>query len=395
MSIPVFHAPCVPACGESFHTRYNKRIMQEAALLRTPLYAAHTAARGKIVPFAGWEMPVQYAGVIAEVNAVRQGVGIFDVSHMGRVRVHGADAEAFLNRLTVNDVSKLMPGKAHYSLLCTDAGGVVDDVIVYRLGDAEFVVVVNASNRVKALAWMEAHRAGFAALFIEDETFHTGLIAVQGAGAVRMCDALSDADLTVLPRFGITETVIEGCPVMVARTGYTGEDGLELFCRADDCETLWNAAVVSGAVPCGLGARDTLRVEAALPLYGHEMDERTDPFAARLAWVVKTEKNAAFVGQTVLRTLKASPRDFVLVGVEMETRAVPRDGYLLLNDAGEVIGHVSSGTFSPTLGKGIALARVRAASGTVGAPVQVVVRDAEHAARIAPLPFYKRKATDA
>ncbi|MBC8142955.1 MAG: glycine cleavage system aminomethyltransferase GcvT [Armatimonadetes bacterium] len=370
--------------------------MQEAdALLRTPLYAAHVAARSKIVPFAGWEMPVQYAGVIAEVNAVRTGVGVFDVSHMGRVRVHGHDAEAFLNHLTANDVAKLTPGKAHYSLICTDAGGVVDDIIVYRLGASEFIVVVNASNRVKALAWFGTHRAGFPSLFIEDETFHTGLIAVQGAGAVAMCDALSDADLNGLPRFGITETVVAECPVMVARTGYTGEDGLELFCRDSDAETLWNTLVVRGAVCCGLGARDTLRVEAALPLYGHEMDERTNPFAARLAWVVKTEKPAAFVGQPILQTLKASPRDFVLVGVEMETRAVPRDGYVIFDDSGNIVGTVTSGTFSPTLGVGIALARVRAACGDVGTSVSVVIRDAKHAARIVPLPFYKRKATDA
>ena len=364
-------------------------------LLRTPLYAAHNAARAKIVPFAGWEMPVQYTGVIAEVGAVRQHAGIFDVSHMGRVRVHGADALAFLDYLTVNNVAGLTPGKAHYSLLCTDAGGVVDDVIVYRLGESEFVVVVNASNRVKALAWFETHRARFAHLYIEDETFHTGLIAVQGVNAVALCDALSDADLTVLPRFGITETAVADCPVMVARTGYTGEDGIELFCRAADAETLWNALAESGATPCGLGARDTLRIEAALPLYGHEMDERTDPFAARLAWVVKTDKPTPFVGQPVLQTLKAAEREHILVGVTMETRAIPRDDYPLLNGSGDAIGHITSGTFSPTLGKGIALARVRAGSGNTGDAVQVVVRETKHAARIAPLPFYKRKANNA
>ena len=336
-------------------------------------------------------MPVQYTGVLAEVNAVRSGVGMFDVSHMGRVRVHGSDAEPFLDHVSVNDVAKLRPGKAHYSLICTDAGGVVDDIIIYRIAATEFIMVVNAANRIRALAWFAAHRAPFSRLFIEDETFDTGLIAVQGKQAVALCDAISDADLTVLPRFGILHTSVDGSPAMVARTGYTGEDGVELFCRKNDAPVLWEVLREHGAVPCGLGARDTLRVEAALPLYGHEMDERTDPFAARLAWVVKTQKPGAFVGQAVLQMLKDAPRTLVLVGITMETRAVPRDGYAVLSASGELIGHVTSGTFSPTLGRGIALARVRGDAGTEGTPVQIVIRDARHAARIAPLPFYKRE----
>ncbi len=360
-------------------------------LLRTPLYDAHRQSGAKLVPFAGWEMPVQYkSGVISEVNAVRQNAGLFDVSHMGRVRVHGADALAFLQYISVNDVAKLTPGKAQYSLLCTDAGGVIDDIIVYRLGVSEFIVVVNASNRVKALAWFETHRSRFPHLAIEDETFLTGLIAVQGPKAVKLADSLSDADLTVLPRFGVTETAICDCPTMVARTGYTGEDGVELFCRNEDVETLWNALMKHGALPCGLGSRDTLRVEACLPLYGHEMDERTHPYEARLAWVVKTEKADPFVGQATLATLKSAPRDKVLVGVAMDGRAVPRDGYPVLDAAGEPVGHVTSGTFSPTLGKGIALARVRASASEVGTAIQVVIRDACHAAKVAALPFYKK-----
>ena len=360
-------------------------------LLRTPLFAAHTEAGGKIVPFAGWEMPVQYAGVIAEVNAVRTAVGMFDVSHMGRVRVHGADAGAFLDHITVNDVSKLSDNRAHYSLLCTDAGGVVDDIIVYRLAATDFIVVVNASNRVKALAWFDAHRTRFPHLAIEDETFDTALIAVQGKTAVALCSRISDGDLTVLPRFGITETSVDGAPAMVARTGYTGEDGVELFCRNADAPGLWHVLREHGVVPCGLGARDTLRVEACLPLYGHEMNETTHPFAARLAWVVKTEKAAAFVGQETLRTLKAAAPEKILVGITMETRAVPRDGYPVLSETGDVIGHVTSGTFSPTLGKGIALARVHAQHSSVSTPVSVVIRDAKHAARVAKTPFYKRE----
>ncbi|MBC8136854.1 MAG: glycine cleavage system aminomethyltransferase GcvT [Fibrella sp.] len=360
-------------------------------LLRTPLYEVHQNSGAKLVPFAGWEMPVQYkSGVITEVNAVRQHAGLFDVSHMGRVRVHGADALAFLQLISVNDVAKLSPGKAQYSLLCTDAGGVIDDIIVYRLGVSEFIVVVNASNRVKALAWFETHRTRFSHLAIEDETFLTGLIAVQGPNAVKLADSLSDADLTVLPRFGVTETAICDCPVMVARTGYTGEDGAELFCRNEDLETLWNALTTGGATPCGLGSRDTLRIEACLPLYGHEMDERTHPYQARLSWVVKTDKPDPFVGQATLATLKSAPRDKVLIGVAMEGRAVPREGYPVLDESGEPVGHVTSGTFSPTLGKGIALARVRADASAVGTAIQVVIRDVRHAANVAAVPFYKR-----
>ncbi len=360
-------------------------------LLRTPLYAAHARSGAKLVPFAGWEMPVQYpTGVIGEVNAVRQSVGLFDVSHMGRLRVYGADARAFLDRLTVSDIEKLAPGRARYSLLCTDAGGVIDDIIVYRLGEEEFIVVVNASNRIKALAWIGAHRAGFGHLTIQDETFDTGLIAVQGPNAVTLCDALSDADLTVLPRFGVLETCLGDVQVMVARTGYTGEDGVELFCRNIDLEMLWIVLMERGAVPCGLGARDTLRVEACLPLYGHEMDEGTDPFSARLAWVVRANKPAAFIGQATLAALESAPRDRVLIGLAMDGRAVPRDGYPVLNASGERVGHVTSGTFSPTLGKGIALARVLSGQSETGNAVQVVIRDVPHAAHIVPTPFYKR-----
>lgn len=367
--------------------------MQEATetLARTSLFDAHLAAGARIVPFAGWEMPVQYkSGVIAEVKAVRENFGLFDVSHMGRVRVHGADALAFLQSLTVNDVSKLAAGKSQYSLLCREAGGVIDDIIVYRLGANEFIVVVNASNRAKALHWMEAHRQAFSQLFIEDETLLTGLIAVQGPNAVKTVDSLSDADLTVLARFGVTETVVSNLPVMVARTGYTGEDGVELFCRAEDATALWCALIRAGGFPCGLGARDTLRIEAAYPLYGHEMDEHTHPYEARLGWVVKTDKSSDFSGKATLTTLKTAPPNKVLIGVTMEGRAVPRDGYPVETASGEVVGHITSGTFSPTLGKGIALARVSASQKT--APdelLHVVIRDVRHAARVTPLPFLK------
>lgn len=359
-------------------------------MLRTPLYEAHVQARARLVPFAGWEMPVQYQGVLEECRAVRQGTGLFDVSHMGRVRVRGKDAFAFLQYLTVNDVAKLATqgGQAQYSLFCRDAGGIIDDIIVYRLGASEFIVVVNASNRDKDLSWMRHHATG-RDLLLDDETLQTALIAVQGPHALALVDALSDRDLTRLGRFGLDETVVNGVPTLCARTGYTGEDGVEIFCRAEDAPALWQAFVQGGGTPCGLGARDTLRLEAALPLYGHEMDEHASPYEARLGWVVKIDKGD-FVGKNALGQLKGVGPRRPLVGLTMETRAIPRQGYGVFATNGDAIGVVTSGTFAPTTGKGIAFARVDRAHAAPGATVEVMIRDTRHAARVVPLPFYKR-----
>ena len=364
--------------------------LETARLLETPLHPQHVSAGGRRVSFGGWSMPVQYAGVLAEVQAVRTGTGLFDVSHMGRVRVRGAGALAFLQYLVVSDVA-LLPtagGGAQYSLLCREAGGIIDDIIIYRLGPEEFVVVVNASNATKDLSWIRHHSSGFDVV-IEDETEQTALIAVQGPRAVGLVDSLSDRDATVIPRFGVEQSIVADIPTMLARTGYTGEDGFELFCPADRAVDLWQALVRAGGVPCGLGARDTLRVEAALPLYGHEMDEHVIPFDARLSWVVKLNKTCDFIGKGVLTDLKTAPRRKALVGIEMVDRAIPRDGYSLLSPDGESIGRVTSGTFSPMRSKGIALACVSKATGAVGSAVDVVIRDARHTARVVPLPFYK------
>jgi aminomethyltransferase len=366
------------------------------ALLRTPLHDAHRKAGARLVPFAGWEMPVQYAGVLPEVKAVRESVGIFDVSHMGRVRVEGRRAADYLQFLTVNDVSKLPAagGSAQYSLLCADDGTIIDDIIVYRLEADEFIVVVNASNRDKDLAWMRAHLAKFDHVTLVDETHETALIAVQGPKAMTLMDALSDRDLSALPRFGLDETVVAGVQAMAARTGYTGEDGVELFCKAEHARALWQELCDKGATPCGLGARDTLRLEAALPLYGHEMDARTQPYEARLGWVVKTDKpGGEFVGGRALKELKDAPKRHVLVGIEMEGRAIPREGYPLLaagpSGSGDPVGHVTSGTFSPMRQKGVAMARVTAEHAAKGTSLDVLIREARHPARVVPLPFYK------
>jgi aminomethyltransferase len=327
------------------------------------------------------------------VKAVREGVGLFDVSHMGRVRVRGKHAFAYLQHLTVNDVSRLPAGggASQYSLLCREAGGVIDDIIVYRLGVNEFIVVVNASNREKDLGWMRSHTGPFSDLILEDETLDTALIAVQGPKAIDLVDKLSDRDVTIMPRFGLDETVVAGIPTLAARTGYTGEDGVELFCRADAAEKLWKALADAGGVPCGLGARDTLRLEAGLPLYGHEMDEHTQPYEARLGWVIRLEKDADFLGKNALKAIHSGPKKKTLVGLAMEGRAIPREGYSLFtgNQGTDAIGYVTSGTFSPTLGKGIAMARIDAAHAEKETPVDVLVRDTRHAAKVVRLPFYK------
>ncbi len=365
----------------------------EQILLQTPIFDAHQALGAKFCPFAGWNMPIQYAGVLLEVKAVRQAVGLFDVSHMGRVRVRGKDAFTYLQHLTVNDVSRLPPsgGASQYSLLCREAGSIIDDIIVYRLGVNEFIVVVNASNREKDLAWMRGHAAAFTDLILQDETIDTALIAVQGPMAIEMVDRLSDRDVTIMPRFGLDETVVAGIPTLAARTGYTGEDGVELFCRAADAEKLWNTLSEAGGVPCGLGARDTLRLEAGLPLYGHEMNEHTNPYEARLGWVVRLDKDADFLGRNALTAIHEAPKKKVLVGLTMEGRAIPREGYALFsgNLSTDVIGYVTSGTFSPTVGKGIAMARIEAAHSKKETFINVMIRDTRHGAKVVPLPFYK------
>ena len=335
-------------------------------------------------------MPVQYTGVLDEAKIVRERAGLFDVSHMGRVRVTGEGALDYLQSLVVSDVSALPEsgGMGQYSLLCLKNGGVIDDIIVYRLDPKEFIVVVNASNRDKDVAWMRNHAAAFD-VALEDETDATGLIAVQGPEAVRMIDGLSDQELRLLPRFGLNETVIAGAQVMAARTGYTGEDGFELFCRADEAESLWNALTAAGGKPCGLGARDALRLEAALPLYGHEMDESVHPFEARLGWTVKLDKPMDFLGKAALTQIKAAPRQKTLIGLEMDGRGIPRDGYPIQTPDGAKIGVVTSGTFSPMRQKGIAMARVDSPHAAKGTPLHVLIRDTPHPARVVALPFYK------
>ena len=357
--------------------------MTDPTLRRTPLHDAHIASGARMVPFAGWEMPVQYAGVLPEVKAVRESVGCFDVSHMGRLRIVGPGALGYVERLVVSDPSVLGDAQGQYSLMCNAEGGVIDDIIAYRMGPEEFRIVYNAGCLEKDRAWFAECAIGHDVV-LDDESDRTALIAVQGPAAID----LLGPEVAALPRFGIGTVAVLGFEVLAARTGYTGEDGAELFAPAETAEGLWNALLAAGVVPCGLGARDTLRVEAALPLYGHEMDETVDPFSARLGWVVKLDRVAPIQGGDALAARKAA-KPHVTIGVAIEGRGIPREGYSVRLPGGDTIGGITSGTFSPTLAKGIGLARVATGKVRVGDPIEVLIRDTPFPARVAKLPFVK------
>src|SRR3954470_16471840 len=270
------------------------------SLQRTPLYGCHLEAAARMVDFAGWEMPVQYTGVIEEHRAVRTAAGLFDVSHMGEVRVKGAGAEAFLQRLTPNDVSKLVPGRAHYSGLLTEQGTYIDDILIYRLAPEAFLVVVNASNAPRDFEWIAARAAGAPDVEVTNESDRYALLALQGRRAVDILAPLASPDVTGLKYYGFAEGKVNGVPALISRTGYTGEDGFELYLAPEGAPAVWRRLLADGAahglVPAGLGARDTLRLEAGMALYGHEIDETTTPLEAGLGWVVKLDKGGDFAG---------------------------------------------------------------------------------------------------
>ncbi|GBF06954.1 glycine cleavage system T protein [Deinococcus aerius] len=351
----------------------------ETPLKRTPLHAAHLRAGARMVPFGGWDMPVQYTGVRAEHEAVRTRAGVFDVSHMGEFRVTGPDAEAFLQRVTTNDVSKLKPGRAQYNWLPNEAGGLVDDIYVYRVGPEEFLLVVNASNIEKDWAHLLNQAAGFA-VTLADESDRWGLLAVQGPEAETMLQPHVDVDLSTKKKNAFFKATLLGFDVLLARTGYTGEDGFEVFVKAEEAESLWDRLLAVGLTPAGLGARDTLRLEAGFPLYGHEFADDLHPLASTYTWVVKDKEHVGRAG------IQAAP-PVRLIGLALD-RVPVREGYpVLLN--GERVGQVTSGTSSPTLGHPIAMALVRADAASEDA-YEVEVRGKAHPARRVELPFYKR-----
>lgn len=361
-----------------------------AALRRTPLYNLHRELGAKMVDFGGWEMPVQYAGILEEHRAVRERVGLFDVSHMGEFVVTGAGALGALQALTPNDVGKLSDGRIHYSAFLTEKGTFVDDLLVYRRSANAYLLVVNAGNTPKDFAWASEHSRGD--VRVEDHSARWALIAVQGPGAAALMAKLADPDPSDLPYYGFRETKVEGAPTLVSRTGYTGEDGFEVYCPPEDAERLFRRLLEvgrpEGAVPCGLGARDTLRLEAKMALYGNDIDDTVTPWEADLGWIVKMNKGD-FMGRDALAAQKAAGVPRKLVGFEMVDRGIARHGYPAKTSAGP--GVVTSGTHSPTFGKPIGLALLPTAATPVGTEFEVEIRGRAAGARIVPTPFYKRK----
>lgn len=343
----------------------------------------------RMVDFAGWHMPVQYGSILDEVRAVRAGVGVFDVSHMGQVRVTGAGGLSAIQRLLTNDASKLSPARAQYTLMCDDNGGILDDLIVYRWDDGsadpDFLIVVNASNRESDYDWMRSRGAGPDAIF-SDLSDEYALIAVQGPQAEATLAPLIDrCDLTRMVPFSHAAARFGTFDVHVARTGYTGEDGFEIFCSPSDAVAVWQALRGSGAVPCGLGARDVLRIEASYSLYGHEITRETNPYEAGLGWVVKPSKGE-FIGRTPILAAKAAGLTRRLRGIlPDDLKAIPRQGTVVTTGAGP--GIVTSGTMSTTLERAIGMAYVPASA---DGAVTLAMRGKELPATIVDLPFYKR-----
>lgn len=359
------------------------------AALRTPLYDWHVARGGRMVEFGGWELPVQYAGVVAEHKAVRTAAGLFDISHMGRLSFDGPGGEALIQRVWTNDAATMKDGQVRYGLICNADGGIRDDVLVYRWPYG-WAMVVNASNRTKIVDHLEAEK-GDREVQVIDQTASTAMLAVQGPKAIEMCRDLFDADPAGLKYYFAAPTRCRGQQCVVSRTGYTGEDGLEVMLDAAHGAELADEIVRRGAVPCGLGARDTLRLEAAMPLYGHELAEDIDPLQAGLAWAVKLGKGD-FVGRSGLLTAqervgRTAPQR---VGLVLDGRRAAREGCTVVLGDGRTVGRVTSGSFTPTLEKSIAMAYVEPAHAATGTRLSVDVRGNVEPAQVAPLPFYKR-----
>jgi aminomethyltransferase len=364
--------------------------MAADSALKTSLHAWHQSHGARLVEFGGWLMPVQYSSIVEEHHAVRQRVGLFDISHMGRLTFDGPDALAWLEHVTTNRVANLAVNQIQYSLMANGGGGLIDDVLVSRI-EYGYILVCNASNRANVLAELERHRESRDARLV-DRTLDTAMIAVQGPRALETLQPLFNAPLDKLKYYHLTMgRVLDDVNAIVSRTGYTGEDGFELIVAADAAERVWEALLESGrphdVLPCGLGARDTLRFEAAMPLYGHELNEAVNPFAAGLGWAVKLDKGD-FVGSDALRAFKSRPGQ-VRVGLKLDGKRIARQGSEVFHD-GRPAGLVTSGTFSPTLQQSLAMAMVDPPSAPVGTTLQVDVRGRTEPATVVKLPFYQR-----
>ncbi len=375
---------------------------------RTPLTEWHRKAGAKLVDFAGWEMPLSYSGVIDEHETVRRSAGLFDISHMGRIAVEGPGSEALLQRVVTRDLAKMADGSARYALVCNEAGGVLDDVVVYRRAAQQFLVVVNASNRPKMLAWFERHaaalspqpagKAGAGEAQVRDLSEAIAMIAVQGPAAlgllepmVRITDGARLTTPTSMKRWTVKPAVINGAELLLATTGYTGEPGVELFVEAGKAVPVWEAVLTAGQAlgvkPIGLGARDTLRLEMGYSLYGHELDETITPLEAGLGWAVDLD-GKEFIGCEALRKQRTVGLSRQMTAFALPDRAVPRQGYRLMHE-GQPVGVVTSGNISPMLQRGIGLGFLPPSLSRLGQTVAVEIRNRPHPATIVPLPFYQ------
>jgi aminomethyltransferase len=368
-------------------------ILERRILMKTALDARHRALGARMIPFAGWDMPVQYRGLVEEHNAVRTAAGLFDLSHMGEIFVTGPEAAAALDYALVTAPGKLAVGRAHYSMICDEDGGVIDDLIVYRLGDTRYMVVPNASNAATVATALGERLKGFDAT-LDDASMRTSLVAIQGPLAAEILQPFVDVDLATIKYYSGTQTRACGVPAVLARTGYTGEDGFELFVAWDDAVRVWDVLLDAGAarglVPAGLGARDTLRLEAGMPLYGQELNRATTPFEAGLGRLVNFGKPGDFVGRAALERARNNPRKS-LVGLKLSGRGIARIGYpVYLPAATDPCGTVTSGTASPTLGFAIAMGYVPTDRAAVGGELEVSIRDQRASAEVVPMPFYRR-----
>ncbi len=358
--------------------------------LRTALYDTHVSLGGRMVPFGGWDMPVQYpTGILAEVNAVRTATGVFDVSHMGRLYLSGPKATEFLDWVLTGSAANLRVGRARYCMICNEKGGVIDDTIFYRLRGDRYLLIPNAGNRPAVVAWFQRwiDEKFSPGCTMEDVTESTGLLAFQGPGTPDAVDKLADGPLSEMRPFSWADSVIQGAAVLVGRTGYTGEDGFEMLVQGKDIVTVWSALTGAGVVPCGLGARDVLRLEAGLPLHGHEIDEQTTPIEAGLERFVRFDKE--YVGSGVMRDQQENGVERKMVGFTLPGRSAPRAGYSLLHQ-GETIGAVTSGSYSPTLDTSIGMGYVLERYVEPGTTLDLDIRGRTVTVTVTALPFYTR-----
>lgn len=361
---------------------------------RTPLYETHRAAGAKLVDFAGWDMPIQYASVVEEYQTVRNKAGLFDVSHMGRLYLSGRDSGPFLQRLTTNDVAKLAVGQAHYSMMCREDGGILDDVFVYRTGETDFLLCVNASNREKIVQWTQQHHRPTDQCTIEDRSLAVAQIALQGPASRTVLACLCTKDIGALKLHCSYEDRIAGIPCFVARTGYTGELGFELNTPSERAADLWHSLMEAGkdhgVTPAGLGARDLLRLEMGYLLYGNDINEQTSPLEAGAEWTVSFQKGS-FLGRDALLAQKNFGTRQRFIAFELTEKGVPRHGFPILDPSlSHTIGAVTSGNLSPLLQKGIGLGYVPASHATPGTGVAIDIRGKVLSANVVKAPFYKR-----